>query len=305
MIPDIYIAALLTSLLALAVIGGVLLLRTPKEDRWPLSIVVLLMLPMNALAFYVVRMPIDGLLSAALGKQAEAYQFIRTLYAPFTEEPAKLWPLLIPLFYRHMKSIPVHRLSLAIGLGFGVGEAWTVASLLSKSPEIAKYPWYLLGGYMSERLMVCVMHAAFAASALALIRKHKRVCLGLLACMLLHFLGNFPIFLAGKNAFSLGPRAWPVILQMWVLVYFLMMACFLAYLAYGKQWLRKLFRGTVKCPECKKVYEHPIFGVNFLRKRYEKCPHCKNWHLVSAFDEEDNEANNSMQGGSGTGKLCG
>jgi len=121
----------------------------------------------------------------------------------------------------------VHRSALAIGLGFGVGEAWTVAGLLSKSPEIAKYPWYLLNGYMSERMMVCVIHAAFTASALALIFKHKRVFLGLLACMILHFLGNFPIFLAVKNAFGLRP------------------------------------------------------------KRYERCPHCKHWHLVSVFDEED------------------
>lgn len=287
MIPDIYIAAVITSLLSTGAIGGLLILRAPKEDRRFLGILVLVMLPMNALAFHLVRMPLDGWLSSAFGKQNEVYHLIRTVYAPITEEPAKLWPLLVPLFYRHMKSISVHRVALAIGLGFGVGEAWTVAGLLSKSPEIAKYPWYLLGGYMSERMMVCVMHAAFTASALALMFKHKRVFLGLLACMILHFLGNFPIFLAGKNAFRIGPKAWQVVLQLWVPAYFLVMGCFLAYLAYGKQWLRKLIRGRVKCPECKQIYEHPIFGINLMHKRYERCPICRHWHLVSAFDEED------------------
>lgn len=244
------------------------------------------MLPMNALAFYLVRMPIDGWLSSALGKQAEVYQLIRILYAPITEEPAKLWPLLIPLFYRRMKSIPVHRVALAIGLGFGVGEAWTVASLLSKSPEIAKYPWYLFGGYMSERMMVCVMHSAFTASALFLIFKHKRVFLGLFACLLLHFLGNFPIFLAGKKAFGIGTKAWQVILQVWVMLYFLLMGSLLAYMTFGKQWFRKLVRGRVKCPECRKIYEHPLFGVNLMHKRYERCPHCRHWHLVGVFNED-------------------
>lgn len=74
---------------------------------------------------------------------------------------------------------------------------------------------------MSERMMVCVMHSAFTASALFLIFKHKRVFLGLFACLLLHFLGNFPIFLAGKNAFGIGTKAWQVILQVWVMLYFL------------------------------------------------------------------------------------
>lgn len=291
MIPDIYIAAAITSALSLSVIGGLLFSRAPKQDRSCLGILLLVMLPMNALAFYSVRMPLDGLLSSVLGKQNAVNDLIRTLYAPITEEPAKLWPLLIPLFYHRMKSVPVHRLALAIGLGFGVGEAWTVAGLFSQSPETAKYPWYLFGGYMTERMMVCVMHAAFTVSALVLMLKHNQIVLGLLACILLHFLGNFPVFLAGKNAFGLGPRAWQVIMQLWVLVYFLLMGSFLAYLAFGRKWFRKLIRGRALCPECMQVYEHPICGVNLLHKRYERCPYCNHWHLVSAFDEEDNKAN--------------
>lgn len=290
MIPDIYIAAAISSTLSLAVIGGTLFLRAPKEERGFLGILVVMMLPMNALAFYIVRIPLNAWLSSMMGKQNEILHFIQTLYAPITEEPAKLWPLLIPFFYRHMSVIPVHRVALAIGLGFGVGEMWTVASLLSKSPEIAEYPWYMLGGYVGERMMVCVMHAAFTASALALIFIRNRVFLGVLTCVFLHFLGNFPLFLAGKNAFDLGSTTWQIVLPFWVFVYFLIMGSLLAYLAYGNHWFKKLFRGAVRCPECKQVYEHPIFGINLIHKRYERCPHCKGWHFVSAFDEEDNDA---------------
>src|SRR5690606_8942853 len=126
---------------------------TPKEERGFLVMLLLVMLPMNALAFFVLRMPLDGWLSSRMGEQNEVLHFIRTLYAPVTEEPAKLWPLLIPFFYKRMKSIPVHRVALAVGLGFGIGEAWTVARLLSESPEIAEYPWYMLGGFIAERMM--------------------------------------------------------------------------------------------------------------------------------------------------------
>lgn len=287
LIPDIYIAAIITSALSLTVIGVILFLRSPKEQRPTLSWLFLVMLPMNALAFHWVRMPLNGWLSSALGKQAVEYQFIQTLYAPLTEEPAKLWPLLIPFFYHRMKSIPVHRVALAIGLGFGVGEAWTIASLLSKSPEISQYPWYFFVGYTNERTMVCIMHSAFTASALSLIFKHKLVAYGLLACMLLHFLGNLPIFLAGKNVFRLGAPTWQIMVQLWVVFYFLLMGAFLAYLTYENRWFKKLFRGTVRCPECQQLYEHRLFGINLLHKRYEKCLHCKNWHFVSVFDEEN------------------
>lgn len=295
MIPDIYIAAIITSTLSLVFIGGILFSRSPREQRPFLGLLLLLMLPMNPLAFHLVRMPIDACLSSLLGPQSHLHEFIRTLYAPLTEEPAKLWPLLIPLIYRRAKAIPLHRVAFAIGIGFGIGETWTVASLLAKSPEIAKYPWYMLSGYMSERMMVCVIHSAFTASALALALKHRRIVLGILACMFLHFIGNFPIFLAGKNAFGLGPKAWQAVLSIWVLIYFLTMGSFLAYLAFGKQWFRNIVRGRTTCPECKQKYEHPIFGVNLIHKRYERCPHCQHWHMVSAFDEEQNEANNSMQ----------
>ena len=289
--PDIYIAAIITSVLSLLVIGGLLLFRTAKEERIFLGILILVMLPMNALAFHCVRMPIDAWLSTLLGESSKLYQFIRVLYAPFTEEPSKLWPLLIPWIYSRIGSRNFVSVAIAIGLGFGVGEAWTVAGLLSKSPEIAMYPWYMLGGYINERIMVCVMHSAFTGVALHFIIKRKAVIIGLLSAMLLHFIANFPIFLlAQKNLFSIGKDVWSVwmvILQIWVLSYFLLTGFILAYLAYGKQWIQKLFKSKMKCPECENIYQRPIFKLILFHKNYEKCPHCKHWHFVSAFDYEN------------------
>jgi hypothetical protein len=285
--PDIYIAAIISNSLSLLIIGGMLLSRTPKDGRLLLAMLVLFMCPMNPLVFWLVRVPVDGLFETLLGNESDMYHIVRTLYAPLTEEPAKLWILLIPCFYQRIKSTPIHRTALAIGLGFGIGEAWTVAILLSKSPEITKYPWYMLRGYILERMMVCIMHAAFTAAALWFIIKKRRIAVGLLACIILHFLGNLPIFLAKYNCFYLGQNIWRIILQTWIVVYFLAMGCLLAYITYGKGWLSKLIRGKVRCPECKEIYKHPIFGFNLFTKRYERCPQCRHWHLVSSFDEEE------------------
>ncbi|MDD4538013.1 MAG: hypothetical protein PHT80_03275 [Lentisphaeria bacterium] len=287
---DITIAAMIVTVLALTIYSGVLIQRAPKDERLFLGMLVLLMLPMNALAFHLVRMPLDAWLASALGEQNEIYHVLKRLYAPVTEEPAKLWLLLIPCCYYRLKSLPVHRSALAIGLGFGVGEAWTVACLLAKSPEIAQYPWYMLNGYIGERLMVCIMHAAFTAAALYFIVKHRQVAGGLLSCMALHLLGNLPIFLAEKNSFGLGKNVWAMLLQLWVLLYFVAMGILLAYIAYGNRWFQKLIRGKVRCPECGQLYTHPLLGFSLLHKNYERCPHCRHWHLVSAFDEEDQQA---------------
>ena len=283
---DIYIAAMIVSVLSLALIGGVLFLRAPAEERPFLGMLVLLMLPMNALAFHLIRMPLDAWLASTLGKQNEVYHILKLLYAPVTEEPVKLWPLLIPYCYARLKSLPLHRSALAIGLGFGVGEAWMLACLLAKSPDIAQYPWYMLNGYIGERVMVCIMHAAFTASALFFILKRRQITLGLLACMALHLLGNLPIFLAQKNTFGLGAKVWAIVLQLWLLLYLAAMGILLAGITYGNSWFQKLIRGKIRCPECGQLYTRPLLSLNLLHKSFERCPHCRRWHLVSAFDEE-------------------
>ena len=277
-------AASLLTALSLGLLGIPLLSRSPANERAFLTLLVAIMLPMNALAFHAVRLPLDSWLADLLTGWPESYRLLRAFYAPLTEEPAKLWPLLIPWFYRRIALSSIVRTAWAIGLGFGIGEAWTVAAFLSHSPEIARLPWYLLGGYVGERLMVCLMHAAFTAVALHGIIVHRSLARGLAGAMLLHLIGNLPLFLASYDLFGRGQMR-DMLLQFWVIGYFLLMGAILAFLAYGKTWMQRLFRGRVTCPSCQTLYTHPIFGLNLFHKRFERCPHCKKWHLVSAFDE--------------------
>jgi hypothetical protein len=285
-IPDIYVATVLSNFLSLSIIGGLLLYRTPREERLFLCVLVVVMLPMNVLAYHLLRMPFDSWLSVTIGKDSWLYGFIRNFYAPFTEEPAKLWPLLIPFVYRRITKENVVRVALAIGLGFGVGEAWNVANLLLQSPGVAKYPWYMLSGFIFERSLVCIGHAAFVGVTMYFIVIRREIIKGVCLGMLLHFIGNFPIYLARNNVLGFGKDVWQALVALWVILYFLTMGAILAYMVYGNKWLEKFFRGTIKCPECGNTYRRPFFKVQLLHKCYEKCPLCKHWHLVNALSDD-------------------
>ena len=168
----IYIAAIIVTFLSVATIGGILLWKSPRKEYPLLVSAFLLLLPMSPMAFYLVRLPLDGWLQGLLGRTSETYERLSALlFAPITEEPIKLWILLIPWFLSRLDSKNTIRLAMVIGLGFGVGEIWFLATELAKNPRIASLPWYMLGGYMQERFMVCVMHGVFTAVALRQVRK--------------------------------------------------------------------------------------------------------------------------------------
>jgi len=284
--PQIYIATLVTNILAVGLIGCGLYFRTPPKDRAAdrsLFIVLsLLMLPMCALALHAVRIPLDHWVSGGLGIKGKLYALVYVLYAPLTEEPAKLWPLLLPWIYRRMTPQNYLRVAIAIGLGFGLGEAWTVAAFLVKIPAIAKYAWYQLNGFIGERFLVCLLHACFTGAALYLIVVRRWIVAGIGCAMLLHFLGNLPIVLAQQDFLGFGKTAWQAILSLWAPTYLLILSAALAFLAYGEGWLDKII-GKATCPECKTVYR-TLFGVNLIHKSYERCPACKHWHLVDTWN---------------------
>jgi hypothetical protein len=225
----IYIAAIITSVVALGIIGIPVFWKTPREDWLRGLLIILLELPMSAVAFYLIRKPLDGLISNLVPSSAAGYQFLTTAYAPLTEEPIKLWVLLFPWIFRRITPKNGIQIALIIGLGFGIGELWMLAQQFAQDPSIAGLPWYHLGGYIQERFLVCIFHGAFTAAALYFFRK-KFFILGLLLGMLLHYLGNFPIFLARSNVGGFGGETWKIILLIWVQFYFLAMLGFIALL---------------------------------------------------------------------------
>ena len=284
----IYVAACITTTAAVGIFGTIAWrMKKPADRRW-LLLAFLIVLPMQPLAFYLVRVPLDEWLAGLWGKQSGLYHFLTTFYAPLTEEPAKLLPLLVPAIFRDVRRENFVRYALAIGLGFGIGELWFIAERVSHDPQLGGLPFYYYGGFFGERLSVCLLHAAFVAVSLRQLR--SKFPLGLLGAMALHYFGNFPIFLMVKNAFGWGAGVWRVIVTVWLQLYLIGGILLLSYFTLGKFNPGRVFFGRSRCPGCGAVYSRPFFGMNLGLKRYERCPHCRKWHIISITDVVKDDA---------------
>ncbi len=284
-----FIAATITAIVALTITVAMLLWISNKEERPVVLLCLVCTAPMCWLMYHCVRVPLDGLLVSWLGDGA-AMSWIRTAYAPITEEPAKLWPLLLPFVRKAITTGNISKFALALGGGFAIGEVLTVAGLIhDKSPEIAALPWYQLGGFMQERIMTCVIHPGMTVVALWLLRNHNNFFGGLLAAMTVHYLANFPIAMARQGWLGTNVVIVQSILVLWVM--FCAVAAFgiLFYLRGNSRKAGTLFFGEAICPSCKTRYERSLLkGANFgFSLRYEPCPACNKWHWTRRAPEEE------------------
>lgn len=282
---QIYITSAVTTLVALMLIGGFIKWRANKHDYKLLLILFLLELPMAFAAFYLVRMQLlDGAVKYLFGSNVELYGFLKNFYAPLTEEPAKLLPLLIPALRKKITKENFVMAALALGLGFGIGEIWLVGNFVAQNQQFAGLPWYYFTGFMNERFMVCVVHAGMTSFALS--RLDNKFVLGLLGSMAMHFAGNFLIYLSRINFPAFGAETWQAILGLWVVIFFIAIILMLVYFKLGSFQVGKFFYGTSMCPECGFNYPAPIWAFNSFNKRYERCPNCKKWHWIKAWKKE-------------------
>ena len=281
------LAALLTTLLALAAVGTIVWqVSDPADRRW-LTCLCVFGLPLSPLAFYVIRLPLDRVLTNWIGKDSLLLIVCQLCYAPCTEEPAKLLPLLFvwPFFKQRLQPRNLVPAALALGLGFAIGEMWLVAHFVRSKPELATLPFYQFGGFLNERLMTCVTHAGFTVLALwGLQRGGLRIILGMLAAMLAHFLGNFPIFLMSIDCGGWGSDVWGAIVFAWVLGFVVASFVLLTVMHGGVKLLRRVLKAKMKCPECGATYSQPWLGGNFGMWRYEPCGACHKWHWISLRD---------------------
>jgi hypothetical protein len=214
---------------AIALVGFALLL-IKCADRHSAALAFLVALPLQPLAFYALRMPIDGALKGVFGTSLWMI-ILAQFYAPLTEEPAKWLTALVPTVRDAIRKQPV-TMALVVGLGFGIGELWFIAHALTSRPDFPDLPATAFGGFVIERLEVCFLHGAFVALPFARLARGGVFWLGGLAGMALHFLLNFPILLAGLNVFGLG-SAWAAVLQLWVLAFVVGCAAMTWWLARG------------------------------------------------------------------------
>jgi hypothetical protein len=280
---QIYIMAAITTVVA-GGIGAILWWRAPRAERSLLLLLVLLELPMCALAFHLVRM---GLLDVGvrhlLDEKSGVYHFVTMFYAPLTEEPAKIWPLLLPFVRRKITRDNFWRVALALGLGFGIGELWFIAGRVTLKPELAGLPWYAFTGFLNERLLVCLMHGVFVALTLYFFTRGRFV-VGLALAMVAHFFGNFPIYLMQIDFGHLGTATWTLLVGLFLPLYLVAGILLLLLLIVGRAGMVKFVFGKSLCPACGQTYPTPLLGLNFFAKRFERCPYCRKWHWVSRLE---------------------
>jgi hypothetical protein len=277
--PGIVIAALIVAGAATFLYGGVLIWRAAPAERRLLVACYVLQLPVSMAMFYLVRLPLDRAVVHPLLGDGTVYWWGRLLYAPLTEEPGKLWPLLIPWIARAVTAENATRVAMALGLGFGVGEIALIADFVLASPDMAALPWHQFGGFVSERFLVCLIHGLFTAMALLGWKRWRAGFAGGLALgMLLHLLGNLPILLAAAGLLGSEPTLRAAIIQLWIVAFWIAAAMLLLV---GDRRIAGIPVGKpVTCPKCGESHKRALIAFNLGVKRFERCPHCGRWSLV-------------------------
>ncbi len=273
----IVIAAIITTVLAIVVVGLLIRKLSRREDRSVLLLAFFFALPAQPIAFYFFRVPLHEFLTGWLGAGI-LLTAISLFYAPLLEEPAKWLALGVPSIRKALKPENAVAIALAVGLGFGVGELWFIAERLARSPQFAGLPFYYFGGFLTERLMVCFLQGAFIALFFKRYAEGQSVWPAALLGIALHFFLNFPIYLASVNLLGLGQHAWGFILVMHVALFTLAMFVFVNQLAGGE--VEASLLGDATCPGCGKVYPRSFLALNLLTRRFERCPHCREFHFV-------------------------
>ncbi len=214
--PGIFIAALIVTGEWALIHVRRLLTDEPKVSAKLLALAMALTLPMCAIALFAVRIPFDAWLRGWLGAHP-AYPWITLLYAPLTEEPAKLWPLLLPWVGAKVTRENATRVARALGLGFGLGEAWMLAWFIGQNPRLRPLPWTSYTGFISERFFVCLVHAFLTAYAVRGFAAGRRSFgRGVVVAMALHTLLNFPIVAARQWGFDPSDPRVVLTLFVWV-----------------------------------------------------------------------------------------
>lgn len=216
-IPGLMTAALAVSLYATVIYGAYLAAKAPKAERPMLLLLFVSQLPMSMAAFVALRGPLDAAVRAVLAPEHWLYPWVTLLYAPLTEEPAKLWPLLLPFVAKGTTRDNLGRVARALGVGFGVGEAVFVAWLVLKDPRVPSLPWHAFVPFMRERFQVALIHALIVGiSLLGLTATPRRLGAGVALAMGAHLALNLPILLAAKGWLGADRAQVAAILTAWV-----------------------------------------------------------------------------------------
>ena len=270
----IFIAASAATIMVVFFYVSYILRISLRRDYSRLLTAFLLTIPLSPATNYSVKALLDELIKLIISNQSGIYQLITMTYAPLISEPIKLLPLLLPFLYLRINRENFVSFGMALGVGFGVGEIWLNAFRSSQIPSESYLPiGYVLLGYISEWLMVCLLHGAF--TSLALWKLRRRLGWGLAAAMGLHLLAQLPRNLFNLNIGGINRQILRFYMPFHLILFFVLMVLLLTYLRAGKRGLRQIFSGAkIECPECKTSYKRSYWMTHLSTRATEECPHC-------------------------------
>jgi len=203
-VPTIVPMAVITVVLSAALWGA--FLYTYSGRSWRFLALVPLGLPLSALVNLGVKGPLAAGVGAAagiesgLGLETPAWFLVFLfLLSPVFEELIKVLPAALPAVRRRMSSpVDAFLAGLALGIGFGIGEAAYLGWQIGASGAYEMYPWYAFTGFLGERLVVVFAHG-FMTAVFLWLAAGKRPTAGFLAAAGAHAVLN-----AGAMLYQLG-----------------------------------------------------------------------------------------------------
>jgi hypothetical protein len=193
--PTILPMAVITLVAAGALWGAFLWAYSGRT--WRFVALVPLGLPLSALVNLLVKGPLGagvGRLAGiepGLGLETPVW-FLLFLFAlaPVFEEAVKAIPALLPSARRRIvEPDDGFWVGMALGIGFGLGEALYLAWQIAASGAYEQYAWYMFTGFLGERLFVVFFHG-FMTAVFLLLAYRGRPVLGYLAAVAVHALLN-------------------------------------------------------------------------------------------------------------------
>jgi uncharacterized membrane protein YhfC len=145
---------------------GTLLRQFAKVNR-ELLVIFGFALPLSPIVNTLVKRPIFNYFRSVWGLRASPslwpwwFAVVALGVVGVSEESIKLLPLTWrPARARAAERSGVAMLAMAIGLGFGIGEAWFLGWRIYRTqPQIARLPFYMLAGFVAERLLAMAIHS--------------------------------------------------------------------------------------------------------------------------------------------------
>lgn len=222
--PQIYIMAAITLVIALALWGGLIYMFSGRERRY--FWLLLLGLPLSAVANLVIKPhAVIAVGQAAhvppgLGLAAPVWFLaFKVLITPLVEEAIKVSPLLLrPAWKMVTNKASAFWVGFVLGISFGLGEAAFIAYAVGQNAEYASLPWYTFTGYLNERLMTCFTQGVMTAILVTALQRGGRFILfGYLAALSLHLFLNLPVVLYQFKWISIEVESFGIVVPFIVL----------------------------------------------------------------------------------------